>query len=60
MFETKLIREPTIQLHNLENMDDKMYFYYDESNNFRKVRFNLKRLNELCALSRNIPIDFFK
>lgn len=35
-FETKEIREANIALHDLKRMNEKFYFYYDESNNIRK------------------------
>ena len=32
-------REIERQLHNLQNIDDKYIFYYDETNNIRKFWF---------------------
>ncbi|PTB83751.1 hypothetical protein C9926_01325 [Sulfurovum lithotrophicum] len=34
------IRKMTIKFHELNNMDNKYYFYYDETNNIRKFRLN--------------------
>ena len=34
--EIKTIREDNIALHNLKRMNERFYFYYDESNNIRK------------------------
>lgn len=44
-FETMMIREPSISMNQLKRMDEKYYFYYDESNNFRKVRLRESELN---------------
>ncbi|KDN57758.1 DUF3800 domain-containing protein [Exiguobacterium sp. AB2] len=45
MFETKELRDITIHLHGLTGMNEKHYFYYDESNNIRRFRIREGRLN---------------
>ncbi|MBU3196517.1 DUF3800 domain-containing protein [Clostridium algidicarnis] len=45
MFETKVIRDSTIDLFGLTGLDERHHFYYDESNNFRKFRIREGGLN---------------
>ncbi len=44
-FETEKIRDNIILLNGLKRMDEKYYFYYDESNNFRRFLLTPNGLN---------------
>ncbi len=43
--ETSELRQMSIELNELRNMDCKYTFYYDESNNFRKINIKDNKLN---------------
>ena len=49
-------RKSEIELHQLEGMDNPYIFYYDESNNHRKINLNINKENFLNILNKNFAL----
>ena len=49
-------RKSEIELHQLEGIDNPYIFYYDESNNHRKVNLDIKKENFFDILSKNFAL----
>lgn len=50
------VRKNEIELHQLKGMDNPYIFYYDESNNHRKINLNINKENFLNILNKNFAL----
>lgn len=50
------VRKNEIELHQLKGIDSPYIFYYDESNNHRKINLNINKENFLNILNKNFAL----